>query len=186
MDKEINLILLQNTQGEEEWESDWGRNCKNVDEANNFYGELDPGNFYMPFDKYLKLFVGTCLCRDSIHRKDYQFSDIVTNLSKHKDYFYKFSLMEDLELDNDSDLFSIMIDQQGERLQNYHKDGQNDFQAAEFFIGLLRQVSDEGESSYELVSSKFDSHYKLSLNIDGSSSMPAGRYIIVVAPFWNE
>ena len=111
MDKETNLILLQNTQGEDEWESDWGRESEKWDDAHHYYTDLEKGNFYMPFDKYLKLFIGTCLCRDSIQRKDYVFSDIVTNLAKHKDYFYKFTLQDDLELENQVDLFSIMIDQ---------------------------------------------------------------------------
>ena len=65
----------------------------------------------MPFDKYLKLFIGTCICRDTNERRKYKFSNVVTNLTKHEDYFYKFTLKDDLEMEEQVDMFAMIIEQ---------------------------------------------------------------------------
>ena len=68
---DLKLILVQNTQNEEEWTGDWGRESNLWGDGGLVYKDLPPGTFYMPFEKYLKLFTGTCICRDSWNRANY-------------------------------------------------------------------------------------------------------------------
>lgn len=53
---------------------------------------------------------------------------------------------------------------------------------------MLIYCSGSGEDSdteYELVQSIYDSHYKLTLTVD-KKVLPAGNYIIMIAPTWNQ
>lgn len=50
---------------------------------------------------------------------------------------------------------------------------------------LIYCNEDGGETSYELVQSIFDSHFKLTLTVSGKV-LPAGKYIILVAPEWHQ
>ena len=85
------------------------------------------------------------------------------------------------------DLFGITVEQQGNRLKHYRlaDDDPDLFTASSFFIGLFRQVNEDGENTYELIKSEYGQHFKLSMIIDSDTPLPAGRYIIALAPQWN-
>ena len=44
------------------------------------YEKLEEGKFFMPFDKYLRLFIGSDICLDSSYRKNYKLSSIHSKL----------------------------------------------------------------------------------------------------------
>ena len=61
----IKIIKLENTSNnEEEWTGDWGRDSDNWGANNMAYDKLPPGTFYMPFEEYLRLFIGTDILLD--------------------------------------------------------------------------------------------------------------------------
>ena len=65
------------------------------------YDKLEEGKFFMPFDKYLRLFIGSDICLDSCHRKGYKLSSIHSKLGDQKDIFYKFTLNKDVILEEE-------------------------------------------------------------------------------------
>jgi len=50
---------------------------------------------------------------------------------------------------------------------------------------MLIYCSSANPGTFELVQSTFDCHYKLTLTVD-RKILPAGEYIIMIAPEWNQ
>lgn len=66
---------------------------------------------------------------------------------------------------------------------NLHERTKRRFVPSNFAIMLIYCGQEPGQ--YELVQSTFDSHFKLTLTVD-RKMLPAGNYIIMIAPQWNQ
>ena len=84
-----------------------------------YLDKLRPNSFYIPFLDYLKWFKGTSVNVDHVKRAHYRIKSIGTDMKDKKDMFLTFYL--DQEIDCSKDEFAVVCEQQGDRIQNYHK-----------------------------------------------------------------
>ena len=78
-----------------------------------------------------------------------------------------------------------MCEQQGDRIKNYHKPEASGLKFVPSKFAMMLMYEDKEKKEFQLVESKFDSHFKLSMMFRGTTLKP-GRYIIMVAPQWHE
>lgn len=180
----MTLVRLRNPWGYNRysgaWKSDssnWTKELKrqvNFDELKN-----DAGLFYASFEEYLSAFSFTTICIEPNHSEKYCHSAqtmIDFNEASERFACMKFNLTEDINCNKN--VFAVNCYQQGPRLEGFKI---NQFKFSPFSILLVNLDKNE------VVQAGITGHHTFAATLLlKESTLPAGEYMLVVCPFWND